>query len=338
MNVVNENHRTPTSAKSTKARVAAGRVTAPVAELPVVGSPSKPKSRKGVAKTVRDKLLGKFTQSRGGEVVLSDGDETFQFGGRKNDTDLSSHIFVHDSKFYSDIMLGGTIGSAEAYIAGHWDCSDLTSLIRIMIRNMDRVSRMDKAVSKIRSLAYKLNHSMRRNSKAGSRKNIQQHYDLGNDFYQTFLDPSMNYSSGIFDAATIDTFPYAEDDLHAASLEKMDRICQKLQLSETDHVLEIGTGWGAMAIHIAENYGCRVTTTTISDEQFSLATDRVVAAGLKDRITVLKQDYRDLSGTFDKIVSIEMVEAVGHKFMGTFFETCYGTRPFVSSPVGKKFQ
>jgi cyclopropane-fatty-acyl-phospholipid synthase len=273
--------------------------------------------------SVRRKLLGKFTKVHGGRVEVFDGNDTHVLGSQKAEQDLLAKILVNDPLFYKKILLGGTIGSAESYIAGQWECSDLTSLIRIMIRNMDSVSGLDKTVSKFRTWAYRISHSKRRNTKSGSRKNIQDHYDLGNDFYETFLDPTMNYSSGIFDEHDRNTtFSFAEDELHAASLSKMDRICRKLQLNASHHVLEIGTGWGAMAVHMAQHFGCRVTSTTISDQQYLLAVERVKAAGLEDRVTILRSDYRDLTGQYDKLVSVEMVEAVGRKFMNTFFEKC----------------
>jgi cyclopropane-fatty-acyl-phospholipid synthase len=157
-------------------------------------------------------------------------------------------------------------------------------------------------------------HALRRNTKSGSQRNIAAHYDLGNEFFQLFLDPTLTYSSGIFET------PKAT--MEEASIAKYERLCQKLRLGSEDHVLEIGTGWGGFALHAAGRHGCRVTTTTISRSQYQLACKRVEQAGLADRIEVLLEDYRDLSGSYDKLVSIEMIEAVGHEQLETFFDVC----------------
>lgn len=269
------------------------------------------------------RLLGKLAGLRHGSIRLTQGNDDFSLGERASESELTVNILVSDSAFYRRIMTGGTLGSAESYMDGQWSCSDLTALIRIMIRNIGQVSAMNKAASWMRSAAWKLKHAARKNSVNGSKRNIVEHYDLGNDFYKLFLDPTMNYSSGIFDPrVAAEKFSTAEDALHAASLTKMDRICQKLNLQPGDEVLEIGTGWGAMAVHMASRYGCHVTTTTISEEQYRLACERVEQAEMQHRIKVLKQDYRTLDGQYDKIVSIEMVEAVGHKFMNGYFAKC----------------
>jgi len=183
-----------------------------------------------------------------------------------------------------------------------------------MVINRHIFERMDTGWGRIMQPVYQWFHWLHKNTKVGSRANITAHYDLGNDFYQLFLDDTMTYSCGIFetDAAT----------LEEASIAKYDRICRKLKLGPSDHVLEIGTGWGGFAIHAARHYGCRVTTTTISPSQYEWAESRVAEAGLDERITLLLADYRDLDGTYDKLVSIEMVEAVGHQFLETFFRCC----------------
>ena len=173
---------------------------------------------------------------------------------------------------------------------------------------------MDKGIARILSPLHKYLHALKKNTREGSRRNIIAHYDLGNDFYRLFLDDTLTYSCGIFERP--------DSSLREASIAKYDRICRKLELSPADHVLEIGTGWGGFALHAATHFGCRVTTTTISNRQYELARQRVASAGLEDRITLLKQDYRDLAGTFDKLVSIEMIEAVGHHFLEEFFRVC----------------
>ena len=268
-------------------------------------------------------LLNRFKQMNSEHVEVID---VFNSGsgvthlGEPVQSELNATVLVADPAFYKRIMLGGTIGSAESYIDGQWVSNDLTSLIRIMIRNLGHFSKLEKTWARIKNSWHFIQHLGRRNSITGSRKNIHEHYDLGNEFYQLFLDPTMNYSSGVFDT------PQAGDtdsaDMHVASLRKMDQICQKLQLNSLDHVLEIGTGWGGLAIYMAKHYGCQVTTTTISKEQHRMAIERVKAEGLEDRITVLLKDYRELEGKYDKLVSIEMIEAVGHQFYDEYFSRC----------------
>ena len=197
---------------------------------------------------------------------------------------------------------------------GLWSADDLTVVMRILALNQKAFDEMDKGWARLTTPFYKFYHYVRKNTKAGSRKNILAHYDLGNYFYKLFLDETMTYSCGIFERE--------ESTLKEASETKYDRICQKLQLAAGDRVIEIGTGWGGFAVHATRNYGVHVTTTTISDEQHRYAQKRFEASGLEDRITLLKQDYRDLNGTFDKLVSIEMIEAVGHQYLPTFFQTC----------------
>lgn len=293
-----------------------------VGSLDSDGSAAVPQPRRKSG-SLKNKLISRLANLKDGSISITDGDELFQLGDRNAANGLSTELLVSDPTFYRRILFGGTMGSAETYMDGLWSCSDLTSLIRIMIRNIEDVSRLNTAVSALRNITWRLKHSARKNSVQGSKRNIVEHYDLGNDFYKLFLDPTMNYSSGIFDARyAAENFPSVADEMHAASLTKMDRICRKLELKPDDSVLEIGTGWGAMAVHIASHYGCNVTTTTISEEQYRLACQRVEAAGMEHQITVLKQDYRTLTGQFDKIVSIEMVEAVGHRFMKQFFRKC----------------
>ncbi|MGD8964653.1 MAG: cyclopropane-fatty-acyl-phospholipid synthase family protein, partial [Gammaproteobacteria bacterium] len=200
------------------------------------------------------------------------------------------------------------------YMRGHWRPDDLTSVVRILVRNRDVLLKMDDGAGWISQPMYRLAHWLHRNNRDGSRRNIAAHYDLGNDFFQLFLDPTMNYSCGIF--------PSDDVDMEQASLAKMDAICRKLDLRPEDHLLEIGTGWGGLAIYAAGRYGCRVTTTTISRRQHELATARVAEAGLQDRVTLLLEDYRDLEGRFDKLVSVEMIEAVGHQYLDTYFAKC----------------
>ena len=267
-------------------------------------------------------VLNKLTNIQGGQIQFNDAGQMIKLGQPEADG-LVVRLKVAREAFYRRTLLGGAIGFAESYIDGDWGTDNLTDLIRIMIRNIDGVSRMERTWARARSWMHRIKHLRNKNTVNGSRKNIQQHYDLGNDFYSLFLDPTMNYSAGIFDPQVADKkFPRHDSELHAASMVKMDRICQKLALQPTDHVIEIGTGWGGLGIFMAQNYGCSVTTTTISKEQHAFARAAVVEAGLEDKITVLLKDYRDLDGQYDKLVSVEMIEAVGHEFLDTYFARC----------------
>jgi cyclopropane-fatty-acyl-phospholipid synthase len=207
-----------------------------------------------------------------------------------------------------------TVGAGESYIHGRWSCDELTALVRILVKNRDVLLDMDSGTARLTRPLQKMFHWYNRNTRNGSRRNIAAHYDLGNDFYGLWLDERMMYSSAIFE--------HADRSLEAASVAKLDRICRKLKLTPDDHVLEIGTGWGGFAIYAAENYGCRVTTTTISSQQHDYARDAIAKAGLEQRITLLQSDYRDLESQYDKLVSIEMIEAVGHEFHDTYFSKC----------------
>ncbi len=248
-----------------------------------------------------------------GSVTVVDGSETRRFG---QTGDLHATITVHDPAMYVDIAFGGSLGAAEAYIQGRWSCDDLTALCRIFARNLDHADSLERGWARLAAPFAKAFHWLRRNTRRGSGKNISAHYDLGNDFFQLFLDETMSYSSAIF--------PEPDTLLAEASFVKMERICQKLELQPDDHLLEIGTGWGSLAIHAAAWHGCRVTTVTISRRQYELAAERIAQAGLSDRITLLLRDYRDIQGRFDKIVSVEMIEAVGHEFLDDYFRTCSG--------------
>ena len=273
-------------------------------------APYRTRSLDGIARRLLHKQL---EQLREGELILVD-HETRRFGSVQTEFPLSVTIEVREPGFYSDVVFGGSVGAGEAYMAGLWTCSYLTSLVRILLRNRHVLDGMDGGYSLIAAPLRKLIHAVNRNTKSGSRRNIAAHYDLGNDFFRLFLDDTLMYSSAIF--ATPET------GLREASIAKLDLICRKLQLKPTDHLVEIGTGWGGFALHAAAHYGCRITTTTISQNQFDLARERVRAAGLADRITILLEDYRELKGQHDKLVSIEMIEAVGHQYYDSFFRQC----------------
>jgi cyclopropane-fatty-acyl-phospholipid synthase len=263
------------------------------------------------AKRVLISLLKKINF---GEIVLTDGEEQHVFGRRSEACDLRASLTVLHPRFYSQVLFGGSIGAGEAYMAGHWSSDDLTLLLRIVLLNQGVFRGLDRGLSRLKAPLYKAYHFLHKDSRKGSRINIAAHYDLGNDFYALFLDETLTYSCGIFDSP--------DCSLQEASVAKYDRICKKLQLSDKDHVLEIGTGWGGFAIHAAGSYGCRVTTTTISRAQHDLALERIRTAGVENRVQVLFKDYRDLKGRFDKLVSIEMIEAVGHHYLNTFFRCC----------------
>lgn len=264
-----------------------------------------------IARAMLFKLLRGIGQ---GCLRIHEQDELFQFGQQADHTDLVADIYVHDAQLYSDVIFGGSVGAGEAYMSGFWSTPNLTHVTRIFVRNIDALDAMDSNQSLIGQYLLKVFHWFNRNTKEGSRKNISAHYDLGNDFFRLFLDSTMMYSAAIY--------PTPDATLAEASVYKLQRVCEKLQLTPEDHLLEIGTGWGGMAIYAAQYYGCRVTTTTISREQRDCALAKVAEAGLSDRITVLFDDYRDLRGQFSKLVSIEMIEAVGHEHYAQYFSTC----------------
>jgi len=259
-------------------------------------------------------LHSQLRRLRDGEIRVLDGGSEQRFGTRTERCPLSVEVEVLHPRFYSDAVFGGTVGAGAAYIRGLWRCTDLTGLTRVMYVNRALMDRMDRRWTFLSRPLLRAFHWLHSNSKAGSERNISAHYDLGNDFYRLMLDETMTYSCGIFsdDATT----------LAAASRAKFEVVCHKLALQPTDHLLEIGTGWGGLAIHAAEQYGCRVTTTTISREQHDFARAQVEQRGLGDRVTVLLKDYRSLEGQYDKLVSVEMIEAVGASYLDTYLAKC----------------
>jgi cyclopropane-fatty-acyl-phospholipid synthase len=259
-------------------------------------------------------LHAQLRRLRDGEIRMLDGGSEWRFGARTERCPLSVTIEVLHPRFYADAAFGGTVGAGAAYIRGLWRCNDLTALTRVMYVNRAVMDQMDGRWTFLSRPLRRAFHWLHRNSKAGSERNISAHYDLGNDFYQLMLDETMAYSCAIFsdDATT----------LAAASRAKFDAVCRKLALQPGDHLLEIGTGWGGLAIHAARHYGCRVTTTTISHEQFNFARAQVEQHGLGDRITVLLEDYRSLKGQYDKLASVEMIEAVGAPYLDTYLAKC----------------
>ncbi len=261
-------------------------------------------------RAVRERLSG----IRHGRITLHDGATQYHYGARAAHCSLEATVHVHDARFWTELAFGGSIGAGEAYMEGYWSTDDLTALVRILLRNREVLDGMETGLARLTAPLQKGLHWLNRNTRTGSRRNIAAHYDLGNDFFALFLDPTMMYSSAIFERP--------EMTLEHAQRARMERICAKLELRATDHLLEIGTGWGGFAIHAAQRYGCRVTSTTISREQLELARERVAAAGVADRVTLLLEDYRDLHGRYDKLVSIEMIEAVGQSFYDAYFGQC----------------
>ncbi len=234
--------------------------------------------------------------------------------GRWMDQNDTAEIHVADLSFYRRILLGGSLAAAETYMEGLWSCDDLPKTLQVLGRNLGALSDLERGPVRFIEPFRRFLHWLHRNTRTGSRRNIAAHYDLSNEFFALFLDDTMTYSAGIFE--------YEDASLRDASIAKYERICRKLRLTPQDHLLEIGTGWGGMALYAAKNFGCRVTTTTISRQQFDLAAERIAREGLGDRITLLADDYRDLTGSFDKLVSIEMVEAVGHEYLPTYMRKC----------------
>ncbi len=248
-----------------------------------------------------------------GQLVLEHEQSSERFGDLSRCA-LSGHVRLNSPRFYRRLLADGLLGAAESYLEGEWVSEELTDLFRVLLKNEHVLSKVSSPLTRLSQLRHRWQHYRNRNSKSGSRRNIQEHYDLGNDFFRLFLDPTMLYSSAIF--------PGDQSSLEEGSIEKIDRVCRMLKLRPDDDVIEIGSGWGAFAVHAASHYGCRITTTTISDEQFRMTSERVEQAGLGERVTVLKRDYRDLNGQFDKLVSIEMIEAVGRRYLPGYFRKC----------------
>ena len=255
-------------------------------------------------------LFKKLKGLKTGELTIVDGSEIHVFGAPKSE--LKATLTVSSQEFYVFLGSGGTNGAAEAFTAGYWSADNLVQLIQLIIRNKKTMEGLESGLARLTNPITKIIHRLRQNTLKGSKSNILAHYDLSNDFYKLWLDSTMTYSSGIF--------LNKKSSMLDASVEKLDRLCRKLNLNSSDHVLEIGTGWGSFATHAAKNYGCKVTTTTISDNQFNYVAELISKENLDNKITLLNKDYRELEGVFDKVVSIEMIEAVGSDFVPGFFE------------------
>ena len=259
-------------------------------------------------------VIKQFSKLTKGQLLVNENGNNYIFGSKNNDFPVSATINVLSNEMYSEIAAKGLNGAAEAFVKGLWSSDDLTRLIRIFVRNREAANQIEGGIAKLATGLFYLQHSLKRNNHKGSLRNISAHYDLGNDLFETFLDNTKMYSCAIFENEN--------SSLEQASINKIERICKKLELSSNDHVLEIGTGWGGFAIFAAKNFGCKITTTTISQKQYEYTLEKVKALGLQDKISVLKKDYRDLTGKYNKLVSIEMIEAVGHHYYHDFFRKC----------------
>jgi cyclopropane-fatty-acyl-phospholipid synthase len=267
-----------------------------------------------IEKRCRALVHAVFEKITYGQIEVIEGNQHHFYPKESTENQPKARIFIHDMSTYRDFVKGGSIGVSEAFIEGKWTSPNLTNVIRVFAKAQQETDTLEENKSWFNKIKNAISHWQNRNTQSGSKRNILAHYDLGNDLYTRFLDPSMMYSSAVY--------PNENATLDEAQQYKLQVICEKLDLKESDHLLEIGTGWGGLAIYAAANYGCKVTTTTISDAQFDFAKERVEALNLSEQITLLKKDYRDLTGTFDKVVSIEMIEAVGYEYLPSFFKQC----------------
>ncbi|WP_253446307.1 cyclopropane-fatty-acyl-phospholipid synthase family protein [Halomonas sp. Y3] len=261
---------------------------------------------------LQPRLLAQLDRLEGGQVTLIEGHRRHRLG---QGGELNVTLVVRNSRVWKRLALGGTVGAAEAYMDGDWDADDLVALVRLFALNLERVNgEMENGTARLGRWLLTALYGLQRNSLKGSRRNIAAHYDIGNELFATFLDKHHRmYSSAVF--------PYPEASLEEASTFKLDLMLDRLDVRPEHHLLEIGTGWGGLAIHAAKTRGCRVTTTTISEEQHAHTAQRIAEEGLGDRITLLKRDYRELQGRFDRLISVEMVEAVGHQYLDTYLAT-----------------
>ena len=283
---------------------------------PAAGAAGRPWTERAARRLVLDRL--RWIES--GRLEVRENGAVHVFGGMSGDSPLVARMTVSDPACWSAFALGGSIGAGEAYSEGRWSSPDLTAVVRVLARNREALERVDGGAAAVQRPFRRVLQALRRNTRAGSRRNIAAHYDLGNAFFAAFLDPTMTYSCGVFERG--------DASLEEAQRAKLDLVCRKLDLGPRDRLVEIGSGWGSFAIHAAGNYGCRVVTTTISEQQFRHARRAVAEAGLADRVTVLREDYRALAGRFpggfDKLASIEMVEAVGHDYLPAYLRTVSG--------------
>jgi cyclopropane-fatty-acyl-phospholipid synthase len=260
----------------------------------------------------RSAVLTQLRNLRQGRLRLICQDREWLFGDVGSA--LHAEVEIFDEAAWGMVAANGSIGAGEAYIHGYWRTPDLAAVTRLFVANLEVLDALEGGLARLGRPVLRLLHWFNRNNRRGSRRNILAHYDLGNALFERLLDPTMMYSAAMFDSL--------EQSLEQGQLNKLERICDKLALRPDDHLLEIGTGWGSLAIHAATRHGCRVTTTTLSEAQYAHTLQRVRDLGLQERITVLREDYRDLGGRFDKLVSIEMIEAVGHRYLPVYFRRC----------------
>jgi len=282
--------------------------------VPVADVSERARPKGLVDRLARSLVLRQLAKVADGELVVDEGGRQWRFGAPSPRLPRAVTVHIRHPSAWSDFAFGGSCAAGESYVKDNWRCDRLTDLVRLFLRNQDALDGVDGGLAWLGEPLRWLGHWLRRNTRNGSRRNIQAHYDIGNDLFRLFLDRNLMYSSAYY--------PSEAADLEEAATAKLDRVCRKLELRPEHHLLEIGTGWGGLAIHAARHYGCRVTTTTISREQYELARERVEREGLSHRVDVLFEDYRDLTGRYDRIVSIEMIEAVGHQFMGDYFAQC----------------
>ena len=293
--------------------IAAASQHRPSRPTPVPQQVSEVKEPTWIQRLSRRLVLSWLKNQKDGMINYVDTERTFDCGDPEM-PGLQAEWHINDPRFFSQLSIGGSLGVAESYLQGHWRTDNLVNLLRILYRNLSHVPASSSRLGGLSRFLNRLAFRINRNTRHGSRRHIAAHYDLSNEFFELFLDPTMMYSSGWFDTDN--------SSLHEASIAKLDRICRKLDLGPADEVLEIGTGWGGFALHAVNNFGCRLTTTTISDAQFTKAGTRINEAGISDRVVLLNTDYRDLDGQYDKVVSIEMVEAVGERYLDAYFRHC----------------
>ena len=282
--------------------------------VPVARDCAQPGADTLLDRLARSMMLRQLDRLRFGELRIEEGSQEWRFGSPCEALPRPVCVRIDHPSAWSSLAFDGSVGAGESYVGGQWVCEQLTDLVRLFLRNSEVLEAVDGGLSWLGRPVRQIGHWLQRNTLPGSRRNIQAHYDIGNDLFRLFLDENLMYSSAYY--------PTSNTDLDQAATAKLDRVCRKLGLRPEHHLLEIGTGWGGLALHAARRYGCRVTTTTISREQFDLARQRVAEEGLSDRIEVLFDDYRELQGSYDRIVSIEMIEAVGHHFMAGYFAQC----------------
>jgi len=260
----------------------------------------------------RNAVLAQLGKLRHGHLRLLSHGRQWSFGDASSP--LQAEVEVLDDAAWGLLAGNGSIGAGEGYIHGYWRSPDLARVTRLFVANLEVLDALEGGLARLGRPALRLLHRLNRNSRRGARRNILAHYDLGNALFEQLLDPTMMYSAARFE--------YPGQPLEQAQLHKLECICQKLELSPADHLLEIGSGWGSLAIHAATRYGCKVTTTTLSQAQYTYTLQRVQALGLEQQVTVRCDDYRDLTGRYDKLVSIEMIEAVGHRYLPAYFRQC----------------